>query len=210
MFRCSSSTGYLLLYVNIMIYTPKIEEAIQTAAILHKNQVRKGSEGYPYITHPFSVAVILSEYTNDEDIIIAGLLHDTLEDTDYTADELEKSFGLRVQSIVLGVTEQKSKDGVKIDWVKRKRKYILGLENCREESLYVSAADKIHNFNSILNSYSGDEEAFKKNFEPQDRIRFYGAIVEIITKRLGKSSAIVKRLQEVFDNYKAFLERINN
>lgn len=191
-----------------MLYTPKIEKAIQTAALLHKDQVRKGGPHYPYITHLFSVAIILSEYTTNEDIIIAGMLHDTLEDTDYTPEKLEKDFGSRVLSIVNGVTEQKTRNGVKIAWEERKREYVRRLESAPEESLYVSAADKIHNFDSTLDIYKNNEKEFKKDFVLQDRIRFYGAVVDIITKRLGDKHSLVVRLQEVFNDYKVFLEKV--
>ncbi len=60
--------------------TQRLREAINMACRLHPNQVRKADEGLPYISRPFSVAWILSSYTDDEDTIIAGLLHDILED----------------------------------------------------------------------------------------------------------------------------------
>ncbi len=191
-----------------MIYTPKIEKAIRKASMLHKKQTRKGFERLPYVTHLFSVFIILIEYTKDEDVLIAGLLHDTLEDTDYTEDELERDFGSRVKEIVLGVTEQKTKDGEKLDWADRKREYIQGLEIGPEESLYVSAADKIHNFSSIINGYKNSTEEFKKDFKSEDRIHFYGGVVEAIVKRLGEDHELSRHLQEVFLTYKTFLEKV--
>ena len=61
-----------------MIYNAQIERAIKKAATLHRAQNRKGEDDLPYVTHLFSVAVILSQYTSDEDVIVAGLLHDTI------------------------------------------------------------------------------------------------------------------------------------
>lgn len=193
-----------------MIHTPKIEKAIHKASILHRKQVRKGEDALPYITHLFSVFVILAKYTKDEDVLIAGLLHDTLEDTPYTADELEKDFGPRVRSIVQGVSEQKTKDGKTIDWEDRKRGYIQGLETGPEESLYVSAADKIHNFQSTLDAYQNNKERYKKDFVSKDRVLFYGSVVEVIVRRLGNDNELAVRLQEVFDTYKTFLESVYN
>ena len=72
-----------------MIYSYRVEQAIRAAAVLHNGQVRKGVSPYPFITHLVAVAFLLSDYSNDEDTVIAGLLHDTLEDTDYTPEELE-------------------------------------------------------------------------------------------------------------------------
>ena len=70
-----------------------------------RTQVRKGDGQPPYIVHPVTVALILSRYTSDEDTIIAGLLHDTLEDTLVTAEEIERAFGEKVRDMVLDVTE---------------------------------------------------------------------------------------------------------
>ena len=68
-----------------MAYSYRIEQAIKAASVLHREQVRKGSVPFPYITHLFAVAMIASDYTDDEDVIVAALLHDTIEDTDYSS-----------------------------------------------------------------------------------------------------------------------------
>lgn len=93
-----------------MKYTPRIEKAIQVASHAHRNQTRKSDGNMPYISHPFSVLVILSEHTKDENTMIAGLLHDVLEDADpneYTEQKLRDIFGEKVVSIVKEVSEQK-------------------------------------------------------------------------------------------------------
>lgn len=172
--------------------------------------MRKGEDELPYITHLFSVFVILTKYTKDEDVLISGLLHDTLEDTPYTAEELERDFGPRVRSIVEGVSEQKTKDGIVIEWEDRKRGYVQGLETGPEESLYVSAADKIHNFQSTLDSYKDNKEGYKKDFVSKDRVLFYGSVVEVIARRLGDNHPLSVRLQEMFNSYKDFLKSVYN
>ena len=87
------------------IFTGRIEQAIALALRAHEGQVRKGDGQLPYVVHPVTVALILSRYTGDEDTIIAGLLHDTLEDTLVTKEEVERGFGERVRDMVLDVTE---------------------------------------------------------------------------------------------------------
>ena len=193
-----------------MRHSHTIERAIKKVAVLHKDQKRKGEGGLPYVTHLFSVALILSEYTDDEDVIVAGLLHDTLEDTVYTEGELERDFGKRVHDIVVGVTEPKYEDGEKLPWEERKRAYIRGLQQAPKESLLVSAADKTHNFQSATTneSYLGDPEAFKKDFQAEDRVRFYSAVVDVITEGLGEDHALVVRLRDTFARYKDFLEKM--
>ena len=66
-----------------MNLTPRIEYAIRTVALLHDGQTRRAEQNIPYVSHVFSVAVLLSHYSDDEDVFIGGLLHDVLEDTNY-------------------------------------------------------------------------------------------------------------------------------
>jgi (p)ppGpp synthase/HD superfamily hydrolase len=92
-----------------MKYTDQIEKAIKVASRAHKEQLRKGTD-MPYISHPFSVMAILSEFTEDEDVLIAGLLHDILEDADaheYGVAYLQKEFGNRTTEIIQEVSEKK-------------------------------------------------------------------------------------------------------
>jgi (p)ppGpp synthase/HD superfamily hydrolase len=99
-----------------MKVTPRLEKAIRTATIAHKEQKRKGSDT-PYIIHPYSVMCIAANATQDEDILIACLLHDILEDVSdkYPRKQMVKDFGDRVASIVDGVT----KDSSLPDWQSR-------------------------------------------------------------------------------------------
>lgn len=81
----------------------RVRSAYEFALNAHENQTRVNGE--PYILHPVAVAEILAEYHRDADIVIAGLLHDIIEDTDYTFEDLEKRFGSTVASLVSGVTK---------------------------------------------------------------------------------------------------------
>lgn len=193
-----------------MTHTDRIEKAIKKAAKLHHHQTRKGPDQFPYVTHLVSVFAILTQYTDDEDTLIAGLLHDTIEDTDYTPLELERDFGPRVREIVEGVTEPKEKDGEKLPWIERKKAYIEGLRQAPKESLLVSGADKIHNFSSVLDEYEGKAELFRNDFEQESREEYYGAAVKVIAEGLGREHPLVRRLQETFDRYQKFLHRAYN
>lgn len=193
-----------------MTHTPKIEKAIHKASLLHRKQVRKGEDELPYITHLFSVFIILAKYTHDEDVLIAGLLHDTLEDTRYTGDELEGDFGCQIRKIVEGVTEPKYQDGVLMKWEDRKQAYITGLKHGLKESLIVSAADKIHNFQSVIDTYTDKAYEFKRDFKSADRLKFYTHVVDTITEGLGKGEPIVEELNAVFNQYRIFLKKVYN
>ena len=89
------------LYDDIQLL--ELDAAIDYAAEKHAGQKRKSGE--PYITHPLSVAAILIDWGMDIDTVIAGVLHDTVEDTDATLDELESLFGRDVAFLVDGVTK---------------------------------------------------------------------------------------------------------
>ena len=91
---------------------PKIQEAIKLATEAHDGQLRKTGE--PYIIHPLAVKKILEEWNMDEDTIIAGILHDTVEDTDITLKDIEEKFGHDVAFLVDGVTKlSKARSGMK-------------------------------------------------------------------------------------------------
>lgn len=181
-----------------MKLTPKIEKAIQKSSLLHQGQLRKG-QSFPYVSHLFSVAIILFEFTNDEDIIVAGILHDTLEDTNYTADELEKDFGLKIKEIVLGVSEEKTRDGIKIDWLERKQKYLERLKNDSFGSLMVCAADKIHNLMSLMNDYKIRGEEIWQNFNAvkEKKIWYYGETLKTIREKLD--NPIIGEYEKIYN-----------
>ena len=175
-----------------MFLTERIEQAIVRATVLHQAQKRKVS-GVPYIVHPYSVAFLLAHYVEDEDVIIAGLLHDTLEDIpEYTEEMLRAEFGERVCAIVKEVTEdftQAEKEDHSIrgnNWRARKEKYLSNLANDSEEALLVATADKIHNMRSALDEYrihgDGVWEKFKRNAE--NLIWFYTEAGKVITEHL--------------------------
>jgi (p)ppGpp synthase/HD superfamily hydrolase len=163
-------TNISLTPKNMKIYTPQINKAINIAATHHDGQGRKVG-GLPYIVHPFAVALILMEYTDDEDTIIAGILHDTAEDTEYSEEDIEKDFSKRIKDIVHHVTEQDKKD----PWQKRKDDYLALLKEGPYESRLVCAADKIHNLQSMTAAYRKFGEKIAKEFNApiEKKLWFY-------------------------------------
>lgn len=185
-----------------MKLTQKIQQAINLASRLHLGQVRKGDSGLPYISHPFSVAWILSNYTEDEDIVVAGILHDVLEDVKgYYYDDMVRDFGERVAQIVKGVSEDKNpnieSDG-KATWEERKSKYLANLKNDSDEALMVCAADKIHNLQSMISAYQEKGDALWDNFNSpkEKKLWLYQEILKFMKGRLN--NPIVDELEEVY------------
>lgn len=183
-----------------MILTPRIEKAIKKAAALHKDQSRKGEDKCPYITHPYSVAIILSNYTEDEDVIVAGLLHDTIEDTKYTLEELEKDFGAQVKEIVVGVTEIYMDDDDKNKWENRKQRYLNNLREANDKSVLVSAADKLHNLRSLVGEYKNNGAEMWENLamQPEKQMWFLGEVLIIFKDRLTENN-IVSEFEAVYN-----------
>lgn len=138
-------------------YSDVINHAFAFAAKHHDRQVRKGTK-LPYLTHPANVAVILTRYGCDNDIVVAGILHDVIEDCvrdGYTRQMLEQrigdKFGASVLDTVLAVTYRRLDDeGVELSTEDRKADYLDRLSAASEEARWVCAADKVHNASSII------------------------------------------------------------
>jgi (p)ppGpp synthase/HD superfamily hydrolase len=187
------------------MYSYRIEQAIRAAAILHRDQERKGSMNFPYITHLISVAMILHDYTHDEDIIIASLLHDTVEDTDYTFDELEEDFGPSVRTLVDTLSEEKYDGDRKRTWVERKKHYADKLKRGDIGAVMIAAADKAHNFRTMIEEYYESPARFLQDFgkDLDERLEAYQTIANVINTRLD--GPLRDEFNHVFESYKEFL-----
>jgi len=173
-------------------FTPNISKALNLAGELHEGQERKG-DGLPYIVHPFAVALILMDYSEDEDVIVASLLHDTVEDTEYTEEQVIEDFGPKVAEIVMSVTETNKNDS----WQKRKNDYLDHLKEARSEAKLLCAADKIHNLLSMIAAYKKLGRKAEKAFNaPLDKkIWFYNACYKIIKEDQKMPKELVEKLQ---------------
>lgn len=130
-------------------WSPDLERALRWAAKGHDGQVRKGSP-VPYIEHPMAVAMILDRVGFSEEVVIAGLLHDLVEDTEVTLDDVRSRFGDAVAEAVAGCTEVKrDAEGVKRPWADRKRDHLEALKSATLATRAVTLADKLHNLASI-------------------------------------------------------------
>jgi len=165
-----------------MIFTKKIKKAIEMSAIIHRKQHRKGTKT-PYVTHTFSAFLIGSKYTDDENTLIAILLHDGPEDTDMTFQEIENEFGPDVSEIVRGVTKEKR--FAKLPWHEMEEKYLSNLRSARIESMTVCASDKIHNMMSTIDEYDGEE--FWKRFAgtKEQKMKYYENVLEVMKERIS-------------------------
>jgi (p)ppGpp synthase/HD superfamily hydrolase len=143
--------------MSVIGYSDVINHALAFAAKHHDRQVRKGTK-LPYLTHPANVAIILTRYGRDNDTVVAGILHDVIEDCvrdGYTREMLEQrigdKFGPTVLDTVLAVTYRRYDDeGVELSGEDRKEDYLARLSTATEEARWVCAADKVHTASSIV------------------------------------------------------------
>ncbi len=187
------------------MYTYKLEQAIRAASVLHQDQVRKGNAALPFVTHVVSVMLILRDYTSDEDTLVAALLHDTLEDTDYTLDELREDFGERVATLVSTVTEPRDLEGKRRPWLEIKKEYARQIRKGPKEAVMISAADKIHNFRTMVDEYYGSHDRFMQDFgtDINGRLEAYQHISNAINNRL--TDGIVHEFNHTFKAFKEFI-----
>ena len=129
--------------------TKQLIAALAFAADKHKNQRRKDADASPYINHPIALANLLLNEAGVEDqrVLVAAILHDTIEDTDTTEQELVKHFGKDVADIVLEVTDDKA-----LPKAERKRLQIEHAAHISRRAKLVKLADKICNLRDITSS----------------------------------------------------------
>lgn len=139
-----------------MTYTPNLKAAIRFAIKTHdvyQKQIRKGNN-VAYITHPLTVGLILSQAKAPEEVVIAGILHDTIEDSvpekKVTKKMLRERFGSKVADLVDSVTEHRKKD----PWAKRKREALAHIATFNHGSVLVKSADVLSNGRDLLDEYA--------------------------------------------------------
>lgn len=191
-----------------MVFSPRIDQAIRLAAHLHRNQVRRDNNKTPYVSHLFAVALLISTVTDDEDTIIGGLMHDSLEDVPlYTIEMLEHDFGSEVATIVKHVTEPLDANKSEMDqlpWMERKEEYLRSLKSGSAKSALVSAADKIHNTESFIADLKSDGDDFSKRFGSslRNKLWFHEEVLKIAEEKLGADNVLVKRLSLCTEEFK--------
>ena len=179
-----------------------IEEAIIYATLMHQGVVRKFG-GNPYILHPLEVAQIISTMTDDEEIITAGILHDIVEDTDGTLEEINKRFGDRVAMLVNSESENKyPQEDESASWKKRKEESILVLKNSNDTGVQMLwLADKLSNIRSLAGIFSEKGDKVWDSLHQKDpdmHCWYYRSVAEATELKLNRTGA-----------FKEFIKHIN-
>ncbi len=177
--------------------SPRLAEAAAWAAEMHGSQTRKAT-GIPYVAHLYAVAAIAMEHGADEDQTVAALLHDVIEDTDATFDQVRERFGEKVARIVLACSD--TDEDPKPPWRDRKERYIAHLAEMDADGLIVTMADKLHNARSIewdLRVHGlGMFERFTTT-DPEQQLWYYGELVKAYRERQGDRPGLERLVDDL-------------
>lgn len=176
-----------------------IEKAIAFATKAHEGQMRKGTTR-PFITHPLEVGRIVATMTDDEEVICAAILHDTIEDCkQVTAENIRQEFTERVAELVMQESEDKSKT-----WMERKSHTITHLKVAPMEIQMIGLADKLSNMRDIDRDYPECGEDLWNRFRMKDKQIigwYYKSIQESLKEAMGHTEAYQEYCRLVDKNF---------
>ena len=178
-----------------------VDLAIETALKFHVGQFRKGAD-IPYVAHPLAVGIILAGAGCSDEVIAAGILHDTLEDTSMTVDEVRNRFGREVASMVMACSEPDKS----LPWEIRKQHTTASMKNAPLEVRAIVCADKLHNLRTMAGELKKAGEDLWKRFNrgKTDQAWYYKSLVLAICERKDQGKyaplflAFKKEVEELF------------
>ncbi len=190
---------------SITAITDRFRQALDYAARKHAVQTRKASD-IPYLSHLMAVCSIVMDNTSDEDVWIAALLHDAIEDQggEDTAQEIEAQFGERVSDLVRGCSELTSDDnGNKPPWLQRKLCYLADLAASEPAVLLISVADKLHNARSVLADWlrCGDDMYCKFTTGKAGTHWYYQEVIRCYKASKNAPEHLVKELEDTVNRF---------
>lgn len=170
---------------------------------MHKNQVRK-IEGTPYILHPMEAASIASGLTDDEEVLVAVLLHDTVEDTPATPEDIKREFGERVAMYVASETENKRENlDPRATWKLRKEESLEVLRTTEDNNVRILwMGDKLSNIRAMYRAYLVKGDDIYENFhqkDPKEHAWYFNTILEYLSPLKGSAA---------YEEYKNLVNKI--
>jgi (p)ppGpp synthase/HD superfamily hydrolase len=141
--------------------SPLVRAALEKARTAHAGQVRNGSGGMPYVEHPIAVAALLEEQGYGEEVLAAALLHDVVEDSGTSLDEIREEFGESVAGMVGALTDDEALDSYR----ERKAEHRERVAAADGEALAIYAADKLTNVRTLRAAYEAEGDAVRKEFK---------------------------------------------
>lgn len=186
--------------MNNPLETSLFDRAVKFAIDAHAGTERR-CKGYPYIIHPMEAAAIVASMTNDQEMLAAAILHDTVEDTDVTLEQIRELFGDRVATLVQHETAPMDKN---LSWRERKTIQVKQLATAPYESKVVALGDKLSNMQGIALDYRqiGDD-VWKRFHAPNgkpDVEWYYRSLAEALDElcEMPAYQGFVMLLEETF------------
>jgi len=153
---------------NHPLDTVLLDRAIVFAVHAHAGTERRG-KGFPYIVHPIEAVEIVATMTHDQEMLAAAVLHDTVEDTDVTLEQIRSEFGERVASFVAADSDEPHQKSDSIEnWRARKQAAIDRLANASRDAKMVALGDKLSNMRAIARDYQVQGDALWNLFHSKD------------------------------------------
>ncbi len=185
---------------NKYLDTELLDRAIIFAVKAHHNTERRG-KGFPYIVHPMEAVEIVATITPDQELLAAAALHDTIEDTDVTVEDIRREFGDRIAELVHSESDQFTEGVSEADsWRERKQAAIDRLHKAPYEAKIVALGDKLSNMRAIARDYATKGDKLWKIFHVTDK-----SLHEWHYRGLAAS---LSELSDTFA-YKEFIDLIN-
>ena len=176
------------------------ERALRMAALGHRDQVRRGG-AVPYVEHPLAVAWILDRAGFGEAVVIAGLLHDLVEDTEVTLGQIREAFGEEVAATVGHCSEEKlDASGAKRPWSDRKRDHLAAVCRAPESARAVILADKLHNLTSIRLDLSEGRPVWESFHADRESVLWYhSAMIEACRSDDPRLTRLAEACRQMLD-----------
>lgn len=161
--------------------SPLVRAALEHARSDHEGQVRNGSGGMPYIEHPVTVAARLDERGYRDEVLAAALLHDVVEDSDTTLDEVREKFGNEVAGLVGALTDDQSIDS----YMERKIEHRERVAAADGEALAIYGADKLTNAATLRAAYADEGDSVRREFKvPLElKLEVWGDDIELLREK---------------------------
>ncbi|HSR34229.1 MAG TPA: HD domain-containing protein [Anaerolineae bacterium] len=192
------------------VYSDRYEAALSLAARAHHDQVRKVG-GDPYVVHVVAVSIILIHHGFSEDVAIAGLLHDVVEDQDLPLAAIDVEFGSDVAEMVDALTERKREGDVDRPWEVRKRESLERLRAASLEAVAVKAADTLHNVRSVALGLRRQGPSIWRSFNrgAAETLWYYRNVAAIGRERMG-AHPLVDELEAAINRLESSVAEANS
>jgi (p)ppGpp synthase/HD superfamily hydrolase len=183
--------------------SPLVSAALEKARAAHAGQVRNGSGGMPYVEHPIAVAALLDEHGYGEQAVAAALLHDVIEDSDATLDEVRELFGDEVAGMVGALTDDESIESYR----ERKAEHRERVAAAEGDAHAIYGADKLTNVKTLRAAYEDEGEAVREEFKVpiELKLEIWEADLALLREK-GPEVPFLDELDEELSRFRACLE----